>query len=480
MGQTQMYKEDCHQSQQSVADEISAQQVNHQMEMILDTKHFRQAKSLEKFLRYVVVKKLAGAEDELKEYTVGVEVFQRGSDYDPRKDAVVRVQANVLRKRLAGYYKDEGLSDEIIIEMPKGHYVPQFHRRSIETDLMVMQNQPGMETGLAEMHFPLTKAVSGSRFRWKTIGLVAITFVLGLATAAAWQTWTGKAVVVGKGIGERTNKTAIDPAYLPLWEKFLEPGADNILAYGTPQFFVSDGVYLRDVKINSPQEVAAGSRLMSLQKASRMDFKPTEVYTGVGETHGVHLLTRFFDQLTNNLRVARSRMVGWGEMKNSNVIFLSSMRFHTLAKELPYPSDFAINPGVTGQVINLHPKAGEPENYGADGKVHAVITVWPGKLQQRRIMILSGSDTWATMAVAEYATDPEYLRQLNQHLEQCRKHSGRAQHPPFFQVLLRAEVKDNQPVNISYVTHHDFEIADSAAPAPDGVENIARVSAVQK
>jgi hypothetical protein len=222
---------------------------------------------------------------------------------------------------------------------------------------------------------------------------------------------------------------------------------------------------------------------MSLQKAARMDFKPTEVYTGVGETHGVHLLTRFFDQSANILRVSRSRMVGWGEMKNSNVIFLSSMRFHTLAKELPYPSDFDINPGVTGTVINLRPRAGEPESYGGlNGQSYAVITVWPGKLQQRRIMILSGSDTWATMAVAEYVTDPEYLRQLNQHLEQCRKQSGHEQHAPFFQVLVRADVKDNQPVNISYVTHHDFEITDSTAPG-SGVakaENVARLFAAQK
>jgi hypothetical protein len=97
-------------------------------------------------------------------------------------------------------------------------------------------------------------------------------------------------------------------------------------------------------------------------------------------------------------------------------------------------------------------------------------------------MILSGSDTWATMAVAEYVTDPEYLRQLNQHLEQCRKQSGHEQHAPFFQVLVRADVKDNQPVNISYVTHHDFEITDSTAPG-SGVakaENVARLFAAQK
>jgi hypothetical protein len=187
----------------------------------------------------------------------------------------------------------------------------------------------------------------------------------------------------------------------------------------------------------------------------------------VGETHGVYLLTRFFSKAARELRVTRSRMVGWTEMKNSNVIFLSSMRFHTLAKDLPYPSDFVINPGIKHTIVNLRPEAGEATTYGrVEGDEYAVLTVWPGKLHQRQVVILSGSTTWATMAAAEYVTDPEYLRQLNQHLEKCRLKFGSARHAPYFQALLRAEVKDNHPISISYVTHHDLQIADRPdAPA---------------
>lgn len=474
--------ESWHQDQFLIVGEISAEQISQQLALILDSKHLRQAKSLEKFLRYTIEKKLGGTESELKEYSIGVDVFQRGSDFDPRKDAVVRVQANVLRKRLASYYEDEGLLDEIIIEMPKGHYIPQFHRRSLKTDLIIAQEETILTASPVEMDLPAQVSVSPPRYSWKTFGWVAIIFLLGVATASVWPLGKEAGAVVAEADNLSAKRAEVEAAYRPLWGKFMETGVENVLAYGTPQFFVADGVYLRDVKINSPEEIAAGSRLMSLQKASHMEFKPTEVYTGVGETHGVHLLTRFFDQSANNLRVARSRMVGWNEMKNANIIFLSSMRFHTLAKELPYPSDFAINPGVTGKVMNLRPLPGEPETYGGtNGQVHAVITVWPGKLQQRRIMILSGSDTWATLAVAEYVTDPEYLRQLNQHLEQCRKQSGRIQHPPFFQVLLRAEVKDNQPVNIAYVTHHDFDIPDAPSlPATTEAGKIAQLISLQR
>jgi hypothetical protein len=249
-----------------------------------------------------------------------------------------------------------------------------------------------------------------------------------------------------------------DEAYLPLWEKFFEPGVDNILAYGTPQFFTANGVYLRDVEINSPQDERAVARLISLKKAFRHQFRPTEIYTGVGETHGVYLLTKFFNKTAKELHVTRSRMVGWNELKNTNVIFLSSMRFHTLAKEMRYPSDFALNPGKSKAVDNLNPREGEEQRYGDSD--YAVITLWPGKLHNRRILVLSGATTWATLAAAEYVTDTEYLRRLNQHLEKCRIKSGAPNHAPYFQVLLRTEVKDDHPISISYVTHHDLPIAD--------------------
>lgn len=440
---------------------LSDEQIQRQVNLILESRHFRQARSLEKFLNYVIAKTLAGAQNELKEYSIGLEVFQRGPDYDPRRDAVVRVQANVLRKRLAAYYQEEGVADPILIELPKGHYVPHCYLRAEQPAVAenredVTELKPFHESNVSE---DLSRPARIRSRRWVSFSLVAATFLAGLLTAFGFDRWQGGR----RPAGASPQTASIDPAFLPLWGKFLEPGVENLLAFGTPQFFSSDGVYVRDVKINSPQEADEDLRMISLRKSSQLDLKPIEIYTGVGETHGVYLLTRFFGKTTSDLRVTRSRMLGWNELKNSNVIFLSSMRFHTLAKELPYPSDFAIHSGIDSTVINLRPAAGEQMQYGGAGAGEfAVVTIWPGKLNQRRIMELSGSTTWATLGAAEYVTDPDYLRQLNQHLEQCRLKSNAAEHAPYFQVVLRTEVKDNQPVSINYVTHHDLQIDDPA------------------
>jgi TolB-like protein/Tfp pilus assembly protein PilF len=105
---------------------VEPEMVRAQLERILGSPGFATAKSARRFVRYVVEETLAGRSDQIKEYVVGVAVFDRGDDYDPRADAVVRVEATRLRNRLRDYYQGDGLADPVSIELPKGSYVPVF------------------------------------------------------------------------------------------------------------------------------------------------------------------------------------------------------------------------------------------------------------------------------------------------------------------------------------------------------------------
>lgn len=89
---------------------------------------------------------------------------------------------------------------------------------------------------------------------------------------------------------------------------------------------------------------------------------------------------------------------------------------------------------------------------------HAVVTLYPGKMPNRRVMILSGSNTWATLAAAEYVTAPEHSGALNQHFINCFHRTQAEEHPPYFQILLSVEIKDDQLFSVSYPTHHDLDI----------------------
>ena len=80
-------------------------------ERLLQSDAFRNAPASRRLLRYLADQTLAGHADQLKEYTIGVDAFGKGEDYDPRKDSTVRIQIGRLRQKLIEYYGGEGKND---------------------------------------------------------------------------------------------------------------------------------------------------------------------------------------------------------------------------------------------------------------------------------------------------------------------------------------------------------------------------------
>ena len=100
-----------------------------QLDRILSSAAFRRAERSSALLRYFVEQVTNKRSEQLKEYTLGTDVLQRGADFDPRTDPIVRAEASRLRTRIEDYYRTEGRSDSVIVTLPKGGYVPQFTRR---------------------------------------------------------------------------------------------------------------------------------------------------------------------------------------------------------------------------------------------------------------------------------------------------------------------------------------------------------------
>lgn len=100
--------------------------VNECLAKILSSPIFSKAERQQRFLSYIVAETLAGRAEKLKGYTIGVEVFDRESSFDPAIDAIVRVEAARLRTKLREYYDGEGAADPVQFELLKGNYAIHF------------------------------------------------------------------------------------------------------------------------------------------------------------------------------------------------------------------------------------------------------------------------------------------------------------------------------------------------------------------
>jgi TolB-like protein len=143
------------------------QAARRQLERVLTSSGFSRNERLSRFLRFVVEQHLAGRDAEIKESLIAIEVLGRTPDHDPKQDSIVRTEAARLRERLSEYYLGEGRCDPVVIELPKGGYVP------------VIRGEPETSESV-----PVPGSAESASRRLSAIGVAACLVVV--LTAAVW------------------------------------------------------------------------------------------------------------------------------------------------------------------------------------------------------------------------------------------------------------------------------------------------------
>lgn len=148
--------------------------IRDQLERILSSAQFASAETARKLLRFVVEETLEGRADRLKEYTLATDVFRRDASFDPKTNPTVRVEASRLRRRLEHYYLTLGRRDPVLIEVPKGGYVPAFQPHAdvlhLREDLVELRKGTQSDEVTASLITPLPGGPSIVVTPFKTLG----------------------------------------------------------------------------------------------------------------------------------------------------------------------------------------------------------------------------------------------------------------------------------------------------------------------
>ncbi len=166
--------------------EIPERLIYDAVERITGTDAFRRSARQTRFLKFLISESLAGRGDKIKGYAIGMEVFDKGKDFNPDEDTIVRVYAGRLRRMLEIYYLTTGKNDPVVIEVPKGSYMPVFR--------------------LADNHRPIKKP-----FWRRPLPLFFIAVFAALAGFSAYVTWSffyGAGEVVEKEVSNATVRLA--------------------------------------------------------------------------------------------------------------------------------------------------------------------------------------------------------------------------------------------------------------------------------
>jgi hypothetical protein len=424
---------------------------------VADSVYFRKGPKLRAFLLYVCENSILGRPEDLREQLIGSKIFGRRPDYDPSDDNIVRVEARELRKRLETYFAQEGKDEAIVIEIPKGAYVPIFRPREDATSPLAV---PESEVA-GEAAVPPPRRAN----RWLapavTMGLVvwvAVTFWLLRENRQLRQTTNSNAAEAGASLPEYW-------VYSDLLGTLGKiPNREPQLVLGNPKAILFFGSatstpYVEPSSILVPATKELDRIFRSALNGRDQDkpyhfFQVTgNIYTGVGEALAAFQIAALMKELHRSVHVTQSRFLNWDNVQDQDLILLGGPSSNSWANQAEAASDFVFS---GRNVANFRPLAGEQKLYTADtapqpdgGMVEYGILRMLTTRHGFKTFLLAGLSGAGTAGVAEFFATPAKMKLL---VERIGAAVPGKPFPADWEAIVRIVVQDGLPVETSAVT----------------------------
>jgi hypothetical protein len=378
---------------------------------------FQKSKRLRELLLYLGERSLQDPAYVLREQEIGVDVFGRSADYDTSHDTLVRVQVSQLRKKLQEHFSEEGRDEPLIIEIPKGNYVPVFRPRA---ELV--------ETAPAHAPYLTPQPTSPAPRR---------TFVLGIAVGAI-------AIGLAFWIFGSLRQSAGHPGVNDLWRQLFGNGQTTYTVLADVNLLVFENLIGRTIPA-SEYETHEFDQLAELyirdpaQRALALEVVH-RVATSVSDV----LAARDFGVLAASqhlpLNLVSARDSSSSLVSSQNTILLGSLRSNPWVSlfegEMNFQTDYQEKPAAM-RFVNRSPMPGEAADYPAEWRRtgYCRVAFLPNPKRSGNVLVISGSDVISTEAGARFVTSEDSVRQLRQKLGLRAGESF-----PHFEVLLKTQV----------------------------------------
>ena len=389
-----------------------------QIQRIVASKAFKTSEVHRNLFNYLADKSLGGEAQNLKEYTVGLDVFGKPPSYDPRQESVVRMHVGRLRQKLAEYYRTEGVEDPIVVDLPKGGFALTFEPRPVRPALVVESAPP------AVLETPARRGFSARELT------LAGSLLIALVVAGYFALRLSNVQKVG------------GPSAPSPWTAELQALWAPLLSSDRP-LMVTLATGATSGNATAPAPATSGG-------------------AGIGTANAAFLLGQFLGQRKHNVFPIRSDVLSMGEIAMGDVIFVGPTVGKPQIQAIP-PVDVAFVLTPEG-VRNVRPESGEP-SFLADApskaaasqdseESHALISSLPGLYGNGSILYFEGNQIASVMGAVQAMTDPDLASQL---VARLKRTDGTL--PRYYQVVLKVKAMDETPVDISYVAHRELTIS---------------------
>lgn len=427
-------------------EEIEA--IRHHLDEVVQGAAFRGSYRSQQFLRYVVEKTLEGEINSLKERTIGVELFQRSPTYDTAQDAIVRVTASDVRRRLLEHYGQDGEVSQFHIQLPRGSYVAEIGMQHGPARRQEMPSQP-VETAKtpasneADSVSQRDSAQERSR-RWARVAAGAIACLVILLGGELW----------------RYSFPSKPTAALPPWSVILKPGHQTQIITSDPnveelQELVGHSISISDYA--NHRFIPDGTVPTADEEQFFRFYQHADNAAAVDTPLAVSIARLAPEDLAIQIHSARSLHIN--DLQNDdNTILIGSPRSNPWVELFQDQLDFrfVFHQELNQEIVeNVNPRGHEQTRYlptargFATGESFALVALLHSANRSGRALLLAGASGEGTEAAGHMVADRDHLVRL---LEFCGiSTSGPVQD---FELLLELRTLAGSPNMTSMVACH--------------------------
>jgi hypothetical protein len=440
----------------------SAEEIHQHLDTILAGEEFCSSRRSSELLRHIVERALAGDVESLKERLLGMEIFDRRSDYDTSTDAIVRVAASDVRRRLGNFYT-EHRAQPMRISMPLGSYVPDFIALAVHeapSSTTKLEYRPTTSAAMTEPLHSTAEPVIGPlqigrpRFLRRVASMALVLCMMATALAAGW--WLRGAFHGRDFPPDSRNYAFYNDLLGPIGAKATE----TEIALTNPHVLLylglnNTGPPLGDSPIDIPVPADMAAVLNKTANDNQASFPfhhffvDTTNYTGLGEATTAFGLERLLQATGRTAHLTGARFLNWEDARQEQLVILGAPHMSAFVQSTLSAANFTIG---YDSIHNAHPLPGEQVNYSKTrhGEVLEDFgLIWMTKSPSgTRVLVLAGLSSAGTAGVGEFFCDPERMLPI---YKQLRAESKTSTFPEAWQVLLHIEARADVPVKVSTV-----------------------------
>jgi hypothetical protein len=407
------------------------------LERVAHGSHLKHAPRLQELLLFIGKRSLKEGCIRLQEQEIGAKVFHRPDSYDTSQDNIVRTRVSDLRRRIEAYFHSDGSHETLLMEIPRGSYIPVFRPREPQAEVAPLSHSQAPESGTKTTGATSDPWVGIRQNWWIGVPWIVAGIAIVALSGAILVLWNQTRV-----LNDSIYEWQREPSVSAFWSRLMDADSNTNVVTSDAGFGIVESLSQKQFSLNDYITRSYVSQLNSANLSPEMNQAIHRILGwDLANPYEFRLARRILalDPPGRKIHLFNARNYMPELIKRDNVILIGARKSNPWDELFDGRMNF--NPDFNSpRVMNRNPSPGEQPSYAnSDSVGYSVVAYMPKLDHNGTVLLIEGTTAEATEAAGDFLFSEGQLARFKKIL-----HVGTL---PYFQILLKVSLVRGTPLS---------------------------------